>query len=640
MKKIKFLVYFFVISIIIVVSTLLIAPSFIDFNTQRDRINQALSSQLGMPLQIDGNMAFQLVPRPYIKLANVRVLPYDGEVDLAKIDIIEADFSLQKLFMGQLVFSSIRIEKPQLNFMVSAEGVESWTPKRRARGASSAPKNLRPITSLGKVSISDIHILYDNKQQGRARELRNAQLNLEGADLSAVTYDMQGMIDSVPMTWSGTFDMNSLQEVRGQTSFSLGQVQAIFDGRLADPFDEPLLDGTLSVKGTQPLMTLGRLGIVLPLPNDMPISQIDYKARAYMSGKMVRFEDIITTVNESQATGKVEVRMGAETTDVTVTLRLDRIRLDDYFPQQQRETERWSSQMIDLRPLQSKNLKLDIQVGEVTVGDYVLNDVALKGESIKGIATLESLNFNLAGGNFRSNGRMDIGTSSRMRYTGKIDSIPFAVLVAKPNSYLDGRVTADFDFNFTGESVRDYMSSLTGQVNVNIPTGTLQGVRIEDLSLALNSMYAGKNQGADSPFENLKARLFVENGIIRNDDFGLVSGEVELLGNGKIDLVNGTINYRLRPVVNDKLGSVVLPVTLRGSIESPSIIPDLLTPQAVPAVEAPVDINAPITGSGEPTMSPQQPAVQPQQGRVDLPFNFGDDQNLRDNVLKFLEKNE
>src|SRR5690606_25082452 len=200
MKKIKFLFYFVVIISVIVVSTLLIAPSFIDFNTQRDRINQALSSQLGMQVQIDGNMAFQLVPRPYIKLADVRVLPYDGEVDLAKIDAIEADFSLQKLFMGQVVFSRISIKKPQFNIMVSSEGVESWTPKRRARGAGFAPKNLKPITSLGKVSVSDIGIVYDNKQQGRARELRNAQLNVEGADLAAVTYDMQGMIDSVPVT--------------------------------------------------------------------------------------------------------------------------------------------------------------------------------------------------------------------------------------------------------------------------------------------------------------------------------------------------------------------------------------------------------------------------------------------------------
>jgi len=72
------LLYTFISLIVLILASLLIGPSFFDWNTYKPQIVAAVKDALGRELRIDGNLDFMILPSPALSVSRVSLENVQG----------------------------------------------------------------------------------------------------------------------------------------------------------------------------------------------------------------------------------------------------------------------------------------------------------------------------------------------------------------------------------------------------------------------------------------------------------------------------------------------------------------------------------------------------------------------------------
>jgi len=306
----------------------------------------------------------------------------------------------------------------------------------------------------------------------------------------------------------------------------------------------------------------------------------------------------------------------------------------------------WSDELIDLTFLQQVNGSVDLQVDNLQWMQRQFRQAVLRANLDAKELSLEKLEMAQGKGSLKAIGRIGFAHPNVYQLNLHSTDLPLAELMA--NSLLTGNLNLAADFSSRGDSSKEIASNLKGTANFSVDNGVLHGVKIDDLSVALQSLFKG-NLGSDkTAIKKLSATATVDKGVLRNDDLTLVDGdELTLRGSGKVDLGSWTINYKLRPSGLNDMTRVIIPVRLSGRLSDPEILPDVLSPQGAgaalgAAVGGPIGAGVGMAvGSflsddgGAAAPAPKPAAAEPKQ--PPLPFDFNDKSNLEQNVHKYLD---
>jgi AsmA protein len=124
------------------------------------------------------------------------------------------------------------------------------------------------------------------------------------------------------------------------------------------------------------------------------------------------------------------------------------------------------------------------------------------------------------------------------------------------------------------QSYEDLHKKLNGQIVVDAKKGAFNGV---DFNLFANPAKIGIPTAPKSTiFDHLAAKFNFVDGVSRYGNLTFSSPYVVANGSGMIDFVNTTLNYKLNiksvlPSNEQKIGSVVIPVMVSGSLFNPKI---------------------------------------------------------------------
>jgi AsmA protein len=147
--------------------------------------------------------------------------------------------------------------------------------------------------------------------------------------------------------------------------------------------------------------------------------------------------------------------------------------------------------------------------------------------------------------------------------------------------WLDGRADVALDLKGKGQSERQIVETLQGQVALGVTEGAVTGIDIDKTMRALQrgrlDRLAPRREDR-TPFSELTGSFDIANGIARNQDLKLVSTHVQLGGAGKIELAARRIDYTLNTKIMGgqadegavlKVGAIEIPVGIEGSLERP-----------------------------------------------------------------------
>lgn len=182
--------------------------------------------------------------------------------------------------------------------------------------------------------------------------------------------------------------------------------------------------------------------------------------------------------------------------------------------------------------------------------------------------------------------------------------------------WLAGRTHVAIAAAGRGATERQIVATLNGKADISIADGALVGFNIPQL---IANFSRGKFSGLErsvsekTDFTEFAASTQIVNGMARNDDLRMTSAQGRTTGAGTINLPQRTMDYMLRPkLASGAAAGLEVPIKITGSIDKPTVTPELASingGQAVKAIQdaanspAGRDVQETIKGalSGDPT---------------------------------------
>lgn len=657
MKAIKILVILFIVLFLGAGGALYIVPNYLDWNAYKPQVEAFLKSVTGYTVQLKGDMSIKTMPEASISLGGVVVKGFQGDENLLETGPIAAQLDLKNLLFMRVEFKRLSVEKPTVMLTRDDAGVANWEPKTKSTRQSAAPTDLGPIKALGDVVLSNINLTFADAQSKVTHKLENVQLSADGHNLSKVTYNLSGTLNTVPFKLNGWVGLSLLQDIPLEINAAVDDSNTLAArGFVIEPFGHAGLNfSQFDLVAPKPFELMQRLGLMATTPAII-VQGVDLKTKLQLEANKVELNQTQLMVNNTKIVGDMSYETGDKVNFIKAALKLNDFDMANFFParEEEKKSDRmgppWNDDLIDTSFFRRNNMRVDLEVGKLKgLMTPVLEDVQVKLNVENGVALLDTASFKVGKGEFRGNGRLDAGSPARYQFRGKYSMLPLEKFISGGKAdYLELPLSGEMEFLFSGNNTQEIVESLGGKVSAQADAGLVKGVNLADPAIALTNFLTGKKVlDKQEKIASLSANLDITNGVIRNDDLSFDALNMTFKGKGKIDLVKWTIGYRLDPITKgDSLANIVLGVRVQGSLDSPLAVPIMDSKTTGAAIGT--ALGGPVGGGvgaligsmldGNKEQEKNQKPAQGQSGTVNLPFDFSDVNKLDENVRKFLSQ--
>ncbi len=251
---------------------IVVAPSLIDWNGQRDRVSGFLASAFGSRVAIDGDLNLTLLPTPILSASNVRVGQDQGGGSPLTLSAVEVALAPISLLSGEFRVLRAILVDPEMHVERDRDGQLIW-PIGSGEGSTTASRALtldRVTVSNGRASVYDAAsgnlVEITDVFAQFSGDLATGEASLTGSLQAAgipITVDLlsraQSGNGSLPVTMSLGIDGLD-NELRYAGLIGRTESGTALTNLLSGRWDQLRLQGDLALRGSNLSEALVRLG--------------------------------------------------------------------------------------------------------------------------------------------------------------------------------------------------------------------------------------------------------------------------------------------------------------------------------------------------------------------------------------------
>jgi AsmA protein len=364
----------------------------------------------------------------------------------------------------------------------------------------------------------------------------------------------------------------------------------------------PAVDASLRLQDTNLRNLLGSFGVVLDTADPAALASVSGELGAKMADGALAIEPLQLKLDDSNLTGQVRVP-SFDGPVVRATLTLDEIDLDRYLPppgtgeaapqaESSAETAPAGDPFAGIRTL---DLDATATIGRLKVNNLRMNDLKAVIKSKGGVLRVDPASARLYDGSFGGLVELDVRQSEpKLRFKEALTGIQIGPLLQDliGEDRLVGTGEVHADLRMVGLSEAQIRRSLNGTARIVFRDGAYKGINLAQLireaQARLGQGTAGA-AGAGTPqtdFTELTGSAVITNGVIDNQDLRAKSPLLRIDGQGRVNLPQDSLDYRLTTTVvgtlegqggraAEELQGVPIPVRLTGSLQDPKPSVDL-----------------------------------------------------------------
>ncbi len=351
MKLVKKIVWGLIV-IILVVGSVVIGPTMIDWNSYKDDVSQKVKALTGRNLKILGDVKVTVFPAPAI-IANDII--FSNMVGAAKTSMIklqqaEVRIALSPLLVGEIKVETIRLIKPVIELELAIDGKKNWEMKALVPGNKVKKQTDKKVqlpspsqASVPDVVINDFTIIdgilnYRDTKMGTVERIKGINAHIEAVSLSG-PFQSKGALTLHDTALNYEITVGEVIKNRtlplnlklgiGQGSVSLG-----IGGNILDLSGAPKFKGNLRGEGKN----LGLLiGAITQKPIPTALAQL-FTLEGNISASMQEFEinDLAVQLVDSKIQGDISIEMG-DVPRFSVSLSAKQLDLDKFLITQEFE---------------------------------------------------------------------------------------------------------------------------------------------------------------------------------------------------------------------------------------------------------------------------------------------------------------
>jgi AsmA family protein len=582
----------------LIVALLFLLIALWDWNWFRGPVERAVQARTGRALQI-GNLDVDLgrvttIRGDRLTFANAG---WSKQARMAAIDRAEIDIAIWPLLRGQVKIPEIRLDRPDL-LLESGTGTHpgNWVFDNGGGGDGQLPTLGRLLVHQGRLTFidavgrTDIDVSIDS-------------LPRSGTDTAPpIAVAGKGRWQGNPFTLKGS-TASPLELSQTEHPFRIdlrgnaGPTHAHVRGTLTNPFQFRVFDLQMLLEGQDMQDLYPLTGVAIP---STPPYRLD--GRLKRNGEIWRYDNFSGRAGDSDLSGSARIDVGGERPFLKADLASKRLDFDDL------------AGFVGAPPRtggdETANAEQKAQAAKIAAGDKVLPatpydlsklramdaDVRWKAQRINapslplddmdahltlndGLLELKPLNFGVAGGDIRSEVRMDARQaviSTRLRAGIRKLQLGRLFPDAKLAQQASGAIGGDIDIAGNGNSIAAMLGSSDGNIGVGMGRGHIGNLIMElaglDITESVKYLITKDRQ---IPLRCAFGDFGVRDGLMTTRALAFDTTDTIIIGEGDISLKQETLDLTLKPRPKDRsILTFRSPLHIAGSFKDPSFRPD------------------------------------------------------------------
>ena len=415
---------------------------------------------------------------------------------------------------------------------------------------------------------------------------------------------------SVSALFEQSEDSLLIQDVR----VSVSDVELTGDFQIANLSSSGVLSGQLQSNSFDPEPWIHGIGLAIPEESLMHTAQISTAVR--QSGQLFAFNQLELQLDDSLISGDIEISdINADNLPVNYALFVDKINVDQYLgtnPQSDSngvsaqplpDTENEASQPVPVDWLRKLDLEGEITFERVTLGGMQAQNAVVPVVAREGRVEIKEAKAEMYSGTFFTTASLDVQSDEPLlTITGNLHGLnaePLFQDALNKDALLTGVANLSVDVLSRGVSWAQLLERVNGALSLRVTDGSLSGIDIAselrragrsltvgDASLNENSPVLDKAtlQGVSlvTDFTELSLSAVVADGVLQSNDLVFNSPNLQLSGEGGVNLGSRMMDYLLHVMVTDstdlegdetlqRLAGVELTLPVRGPFDDLSV---------------------------------------------------------------------
>jgi AsmA protein len=568
---------------------LLIVPRFVDLDDYKPQIESKVSEATGRPFTLGGDLKLSLFPWAGVAFSDLRLgaPPQFKEKDFITIESFEFQVKLLPLLFKDIQVKRFVLVGPKIVLEKSKDGKANWQglgkagtevaaePEVKEKAPKEKGKGDIPIKSLAveTFSIEDGEILLIDHARNERRQLKKLSLELDGISQERpIRLSLSGLVDDKPFSLKGK--IGPLGKKPGEGSVALDLSASIFEtviakvqGQITDAATHLAYDVNVQVEPFSPRKLATAFGKPLPLTPADPdvLKQLSLKSSLQGSAQTLKVKDGALVLDDSKLRFSADIKEFSKP-NVTFDLNVDQIDIDRYLPVSQGEPGKSSkpteaatqpakkpAKKIDYKPLRKLVLDGRVHIGKLKAKNARVEDVDLKISSRNGVLNLDPFNMRLYEGTVKSKATLDVRRNTpATKVTLQMNGVEIQPLLKdlQDKDFLEGNTRAQLALAMRGDSPEKIKQTLNGKGEFHINDGAIVGVDLAAMARNVKSAFGLAAKEAQRPrtdFAELSAPFTLTNGEFSTTNTKLKNPFLRLKAKGKADLVDETLDFRVKP---------------------------------------------------------------------------------------------
>lgn len=434
------------------------------------------------------------------------------------------------------------------------------------------------------------------------------------ADIGRQTHQLNGL--TLTTTWKGDglppagvaiglkakeFTVNLAAQTLELVGLQADVVGAQLSGALKgeEILDAPRISGPLQLEPIALREWLPKLGVALPKTRDAGVfKKLSFASNVALTKTSADLQDVNLQLDDTTAKGSVGVADFASKA-LRFDLNVDRIDADRYLAPKAdapaQKTGKEPPTEIPVEALRKLNARGQLQVGEAVFAGIKFTKLRLGVNARDGKVRFNPSEASMYGGQYRGDIGIDAsGNVARVSLDEHVSGIDFAPLFRDlfKTKRVSGKGGANIKLHGAGRNTDDIVKTLTGNVDFAVANGAIEGAdlwyEIRRARALLKQQAAPARTGPErTEFSAMQGTGTMTNGVLTNNDLDVALQYLKVTGQGKIDVPNNSLDYRL--VANvlkmpregtdtaqlQDMVDAAIPVKVTGALSDPKIRPDI-----------------------------------------------------------------
>jgi AsmA protein len=376
-----------------------------------------------------------------------------------------------------------------------------------------------------------------------------------------------------------------------------------------------VVSGSVTVPKTSPRKLLQSLGITPPVTRDSGVlSAFELQTNFRLTPRDLQLSALQLTLDETHVQGSAAIE-DLDSTALAFDLNVSPINLDRYRPPVEKAPPGPAKRPattaaapapakaptpLPLESLRKLNAHGTLRVAGATFSNLVFTNVVMPLMAKDGHIHLGPTQARLYGGSYNGDIVLDARpVQAQLSLNEHVHDTDIGALLkaALDSSRLSGHADANVAVTGVGNTDEAIIRSLNGKIDANVKQGALVGIDVvfemqRANSLLKREMPPQRTAGpVRTVFNALQMKSTLDKGVLRIDDLRVETDFLKIHGGGTLDTVTEAINYQLVTSVNalpatggpdraagsglDALKSVEVPLTITGTLSSPTVRPDI-----------------------------------------------------------------